>query len=59
MEQSKVDMFILKKGTLFPSLLVAHIRDRMLRMEDEKWGKVSTLQFRNPTMSPLVKVAFN
>lgn len=54
MEQDKVDMFILKKGTLFPSPLVAHIRDRMLRMEDEKWGKVSTLQFRNPTIALLL-----
>ncbi len=56
MEQSKVDMFILNKSTLFPSPLVLYIREQMLKMEDEEWRKVSTVQFRNPTIAMLLSL---
>ena len=56
MEQSKVDMFILNKSTLFPSPLVLYIREQMLKMEDEEWHKVSTVQFRNPTVAMLLSL---
>lgn len=49
-------MFILNKSTLFPSPLILYIREQMLKMEDEKWGKVSTVQFRNPTIAMLLSL---
>ena len=56
MEQSKVDMFMLNKSTLFPSPLVWYIREQMLKMEDEKWDEVSVVQFRNPTIAMLLSL---
>lgn len=49
-------MFILNKSTLFPSPLVLYIREQMLKMKDEDWGKVSAVQFRNPTIAMLLSL---
>ena len=56
MEQRKVDMFVLSKGTLFPPPLVTFLREQMLRMDDDKWQEISSLQFRNPMIAMLLSV---
>ena len=56
MESQKVDMFILTSGKYFESHQVALIRDRLLSMDDSKWGIVSTLQFKDPTTSLIVSI---
>ena len=49
MEAQKVDMFIMANGKFFESHQVALIRDRLLEVDDSKWGVIQTLQFKNPT----------
>ena len=56
MESQKVDMFILTSGKYFESHQVALIRDRLLSMDDSKWGIVSTLQFKDPSTSLIVSI---
>lgn len=56
MEQNKVDIFILNKNNLFPQALIPYIREELLRMEDEKWQDISTLQFKNPAISLLLSI---
>lgn len=56
MESQKVDMFILTNGKFFESNQVALIRDRLIAMDDSKWGLISTLQFKDPTTSLIVSI---
>ena len=51
MEAQKVDMFILLNGKFFESHQVAQIRDRLLAIDDSKWGLIQTLQFKDPNHS--------
>jgi TM2 domain-containing membrane protein YozV len=56
MESQKVDMFILTNGKFFESHQVAGIRDRLLALDDSKWGMIQTLQFKDPTTSLIVSL---
>jgi TM2 domain-containing membrane protein YozV len=56
MEAQKVDMFIMTNGKFFESHQVTQIRDRLLQMDDTKWGLVQTLQFKDPTISLIVSL---
>ena len=56
MEEQKVDMFIIANSKFFESDQVAIIRDRLLDLEDSKWGQVQTLQFKDPTASIIVSL---
>lgn len=56
MDAQKVDMFIMANGKYFESHQVAHIRERLLEMDESKWGLVQTLQFKDPTTSLIVSL---
>tara|TARA_R110002072_G_scaffold142597_7_gene287991 strand:+ start:2890 stop:3228 length:339 start_codon:yes stop_codon:yes gene_type:complete len=56
MEAQKVDMFIMANGKFFESHHVPQIRERLLQMDDSKWGLVQTLQFKDPTTSLIVSL---
>lgn len=56
MEAQKVDMFIMANGKFFESHQVALIRDRLLEVDDSKWGVIQTLQFKNPTTMLIVSL---
>lgn len=56
MEAQKVDMFIMTNGKFFESHQVAQIRERLIQMDDSKWGLVQTLQFKDPTTSLIVSL---
>lgn len=56
MESQKVDMFILTNGKYFEDNQVAQIRDRLLALDDSKWGLLTTMQFKNPTTSLIVSL---
>ena len=49
MDAQKVDMFILANGKFFESHHVSHIRDKMLSLDESKWGMIQTMQFKDPT----------
>lgn len=56
MESQKVDMFMLTNGKFFESHQMNLIREKLLDMEDTKWGDVQTLQFKDPTISLIVSL---
>ena len=56
MEAQKVDLFIMTNGKYFESHHLPAIRDRLLEMDDSKWGLIQTLQFKDPTISLIVSL---
>lgn len=56
MESQKVDMFIIANSKYFESHQVIQVRDKLLQMDDSKWGLVQTLQFKDPTISLIVSL---
>lgn len=56
MEAQKVDMFIMANSKFFESHEIAHIRERLINMDDNKWPMVQTLQFKDPTTSLIVSL---
>lgn len=56
MEESKVDMFIMANGKFFESHHVARIREQLLQAEDAKWGRLQSLQFKDPTTSLIISI---
>ncbi|MCE2998055.1 MAG: TM2 domain-containing protein [Flammeovirgaceae bacterium] len=56
MDTQKVDMFIMANGKFFESHHVMQIRDRLVALDDSKWGMIQTLQFKDPTTSLIVSL---
>ncbi len=56
MEAQKVDMFIMSNGKFFESHHVMQIREKLLEVDDSKWGVIQTLQFKDPTTSIIVSL---
>lgn len=56
MESQKVDMFIMANGKFFESHYIVQIRERLIQMDDSKWGLIQTLQFKDPTTSLIVSL---
>lgn len=56
MDQQKVDMFIMTNGEKLPEQKVPFIREKLLTMDDSKWGALSTIQFKNPTTVLLLSI---
>ena len=56
MEAQKVDMFMIANNKYFESYHLNAIRERLLQLDDSKWGLVQVLQFKDPTTSLIVSV---
>ncbi len=56
MEAQKVDMFMIANNKYFESYHLNAIRERLLQLDDSKWGLVQILQFKDPTTSIIVSV---
>jgi TM2 domain-containing membrane protein YozV len=56
MEAQKVDMFIMTNAKFFENYQINAIRERLLAMDDSKWAMVSTMQFKDPTVSLIVSI---
>jgi len=56
MEAQKVDMFIMTNSKFFESHQVAQIRDRLISLDDSKWGIIQTIQFKDPTTILIVSL---
>ena len=51
MDQQKVDMFILNNSGKFPEGQVGLLRERLLKVDDDKWFTISALQFKDPVIA--------
>lgn len=56
MDAQKVDMFIMSNGKNFEGHHVMQIRDKLLSLDDSKWGVIQTQQFKDPTTSLIVSI---
>lgn len=56
MEAAKVDMFMMANAKFFESHQLGPIRDRLMQVDDSKWGLIQTVQFKDPTTSLIISV---
>ena len=56
MDIQKVDLFIMSNARYFESYHLNIIRDRLLELDDSKWGILTTVQFKDPTTSLIVSI---
>ncbi|MBU3928588.1 MAG: TM2 domain-containing protein [Bacteroidetes bacterium] len=56
MEAQKVDMFIMMNSKFFEGYHLSQIRERLLAMDESKWGILQTLQFKDPTTILIVSI---
>ena len=56
MESQKVDMFMLTNAKFFEGHHLNAIRERLISLDDTKWGLVQTMQFKDPTTSIIVSL---
>ena len=56
MEAQKVDMFMMMNGKYFESHHLNAVREKLLTLDESKWGLVQTIQFKDPTTSLIVSL---
>lgn len=56
MDQQKVDMFIMNNSSKLPENQVALLREKLLKVEDDKWFTVSAIQFKDPTTALILSL---
>ena len=56
MESQKVDMFMMTNAKFFEGHHLNAIREKLLSLDDSKWGLVQTMQFKDPTTSIIVSL---
>ena len=56
MEQQKVDMFLMTNGEFLPEHKIPFVREKLLTLDESKWGTLSTIQFKNPTTALLLSI---
>ena len=56
MEERKVDFFIMLNSKYFETYHLSVVRDRLLSMDDAKWGLISTLRFKDPVLILIVSI---
>lgn len=56
MDAQKVDMFIMLNGKFFESHQINVIRDRLIALDDSKWGMLLTVQYNDPTTTLIVSI---
>ncbi len=54
MEAQKVDMFIMNNAKFFESYHMRGIRDRLVAIDDSKWVMITTVQFKDTTISLII-----
>lgn len=56
MESQKVDYFLMSNSKYFENYHLSVIRDRLLSLDDSKWGMITTVQFKDPTLLLIVSI---
>ena len=56
MDAQKVDMFMMTNAKYFEAHHLNAIREKLLSLDDSKWGLVQTMQFKEPTTSLIVSL---
>ncbi len=56
MEAQKIDMFMLMNSKFFESHQLPVIRDRLIQLDESKWGMIQITSFKDPTTSIILSV---
>ena len=56
MDTQKVDMFMMMNAKYFESHHLNTVREKLLTLDESKWGLVQTMQFKEPTTSLIVSL---
>jgi TM2 domain-containing membrane protein YozV len=56
MEDKKVDMFIMSNNKHFEPMQLNSIREKLNAMDDNKWGIVSSMKFKDPTTLLIISI---
>ncbi len=56
MDSQKVDMYIMSNAKYFKSAQLNYIRERMLAMDDSKWGMLQSVDLKDPTTIIIVSI---
>lgn len=56
MDAQKVDMFMMMNAKYFEGHHLNAVREKLLTLDDSKWGLVHTMQFKDPTTSLIVSI---
>jgi len=56
MDTQKVDMFLMINNKFFESHQIPQIRERLLTIDENKWGLIQTIQFKEPTTILIVSL---
>lgn len=57
-DTSKVDMFISMHGKELPESYLLYIREKLLKMDNERLARLNMLQFKNPSHTLVVSIFF-
>lgn len=56
METQRIDMFLMTNAKYFESYRLPQIRERLMKMDDNKLLHIQTLNFKDPTMMLIVSL---
>lgn len=56
MDQQKIDMFIITNGSNLPEEKIPFIREKLLTIDEAKWGSLSMIQFKKPNTALLLSI---
>jgi len=54
MDSQKVDMFMMTNNKYFESYQLNLIRERLLTLDDSRWGMIQSIQYKDPTTMLIV-----
>lgn len=56
MDSQKVDMYLLANGKFFPDFQKVTIRERLLKVEEDKWYNLLGTPFKDPTTALILQI---
>jgi len=56
MESQKIDMFMTMNAKFFESYHLNAVREKLLTLDESKWGMVQTLQLKDPTTALIISI---
>lgn len=57
MDGSKVDLFMLSKGSMFPNAQLPLLREMLVNSSEENWVSINAIPFKNPTTALIMSFA--
>jgi TM2 domain-containing membrane protein YozV len=56
MDAQKVDMYIMTNGKFFESTHIAQIRERLLLLDENKWGMIQAAPMKDPQTALIISI---